>query len=972
MWEQGLGGAFLHAREGLIIPYLSKEWMNMIEVAVDESKKLGFDAWLYDEDKWPSGSVGLRITNLGEDYIEKTIVCKEISKNEIDKYLKDDHTIGVFTCIKDNNNIKYLKKIENKEAVHSNETVLVTCIKAGTGAQNKGEFVDLLDKKVMDRFIEWTHEAYYRRFGKEFGKTIPGIFTDEPNYSFVPWTPKFPEYFKLKKGYDIINKLPYIFYDGEEAYKIRYDFWSTITDLFVENFSKRLYDWCDKHNLIFTGHYLYEDDLSSQISNIGAAMPHYEFEQMPGIDHLGRRIADPMLVKQVSSVAHQFGDRRVLSELYGTAGWNVSFEDLKWIGEWQYCLGVNFPCQHLSLYSLRGLRKRDFPASLHYQQPWWKHYHIFNKYIARLLFMLTRGEHSCDVCVIHPVTSGWVLMSSSGKPSKSIWQVNRNKNVDKISNEFVITSENLLKIHRDYDYADEKIMENHGKVENDKFIIGTKSYKVVIIPSGVTLRKKTFTLLKDFYNNGGKIICIKPTPYMIEGVKSDELIKFLDNMILINNDLQSLKSSLDSIYGPDVKILDKNGNDAHNIYYQRRLFNDKEIYFFVNISKNIFYEADILFKSKGMIERWDLETGKVKPVKCREKDGYLLITLPFAPTQSHLIVLNKSREPVQGSEQKEIIEREITLSRDWNYKRNDPNALTLDYCKYRLKYGKWSDWMPVWKAKKEIDNYHKNFDVWLKFQFFSSLSSPKDIHLVLETPEQFEISVNDRPVEYKDTGYFWDISFKKVRINEFVKDGLNTIILKCYYVGDVEKYLLTLNPDDRPEERNRLRYGTELENIYIIGSFRLSQAFPGKFSLVDETDRIISGDIGKQGYYFYPGSFSYFKEIEIKKKQNEKIYLCFDKVDAVVFDVKINDKNAGTLAWRPLRLEITDLIKNGKNRIEIEIFGSLRNLLGPLHHKAGELLWVSPYSFVDEKNWTDEYNFVDFGITGDVKLEFVK
>lgn len=52
------------------------------------------------------------------------------------------------------------------------------------------------------------------------------------------------------------------------------------------------------------------------------------------------------------------GEKNVISETYGVTGWDFTFEGQRHIGDWQYALGVNKRCQHLSLYSLTGGRKR--------------------------------------------------------------------------------------------------------------------------------------------------------------------------------------------------------------------------------------------------------------------------------------------------------------------------------------------------------------------------------------------------------------------------------------------------------------------------------------------------------------------------------------------------------------------------------------------------------------------------------------
>ena len=58
MKDKGMGGAFIHSREGLETPYLSDEWMDDVEASIHCAREEGMELWIYDEDKWPSGSVG--------------------------------------------------------------------------------------------------------------------------------------------------------------------------------------------------------------------------------------------------------------------------------------------------------------------------------------------------------------------------------------------------------------------------------------------------------------------------------------------------------------------------------------------------------------------------------------------------------------------------------------------------------------------------------------------------------------------------------------------------------------------------------------------------------------------------------------------------------------------------------------------------------------------------------------------------
>lgn len=918
MKDKGMGGFFMHARVGRITPYLSREWMDRIKTCVQEAKKIGMNAWLYDEDGWPSGFAGGKVVAKNKNYRLKLLEIKR-SRGKGKKYS--------FSFI-------YAPYADN-------------WLFEGFC------YIDTLNPEAVDAFIESTHEAYYKEVGKEFGKTVPGIFTDEPNYIhhpgykgkgyLFPWTDKFPAYFKKKNGYDIREHLINLIDEIGSYHKIRYDYWRAITELFIESYSKRIYYWCERHNLKYTGHYMCEDSLRLQIKWIGAAMPHYEYMHIPGIDHLNRQIGHHLLtIKQVSSVAHQLGRERVLSELYGCSGWDLSFEGQKWIGDWEYALGINFRCQHLCLYTLRGCRKRDYPPSIYYQQPWWKYHKKIADYFARLSLMLSQGKFACDILVLHPIESAW-----------SIYTPRSSEKVDKLNKSFFNLSQFLCELHQDYDYGDEGLMEKYAQVKGDKLIVGEMEYKLVIVPPAITLRGNTFNLLKRFLRGGGKIIAVKPLPYLIEGEESEQLQTFFKNkgMKIIGEGKAILKKTLSEMLPASVEMVDERGKDIGKIYYHQRKIGNKRIYFFANIDREKSFCASIKIEGEGYLEEWDLDTGEIRPLPSSVRDGYTLFTLSFAPVESHLVVLRpgEEREKVVEKEKELKLTETITLKNIWNIQRLDPNALTLDYCQYQMGEKRWSKNMPVWKVQKKIKERGKEgIQVKLRYHFELQTESGKgkSIYLVLETPEKYVLKVNGREVAPANLEDWWvDISFKKIDIAEAVKRGGNIIELSYDYKEDVE-----------------------LESCYLIGDFGVEVKDNKKFVLVGEKDRLKTGDWVKQGYPFFAGTIAYTQKGKVKKNGDERIFIELDKVKGIVIKVIINGREIGLLAWPPYRLEVTEAMRDGENEIRIEVTNSLRNLLGPHHHKEGELISVGPGSWSDEANWVDEYNFVKCGLLGRVKL----
>ena len=94
MHKQGLGGFFMHARGGLQTAYLSPEWMECVNACLDEAKKLGMEAWLYDENGWPSGFGGGLVNGLGINYQAKYLRYEIIDAAEA---AGRENTLGLYS-----------------------------------------------------------------------------------------------------------------------------------------------------------------------------------------------------------------------------------------------------------------------------------------------------------------------------------------------------------------------------------------------------------------------------------------------------------------------------------------------------------------------------------------------------------------------------------------------------------------------------------------------------------------------------------------------------------------------------------------------------------------------------------------------------------------------------------------------------------------------------------------------------------
>ncbi|RJS91916.1 hypothetical protein CW705_03365 [Candidatus Bathyarchaeota archaeon] len=570
--EKGFGGYFMHARVGLTTPYLSDEWMNCVNACLEEGKKMNLESWLYDEDKWPSGFAGGLVPAKSEEYRMRFLKIEEVKASDVSELLKDPSVQAVFEAsFSQSQELEKFKRITGPEEVSGAGRLLAFKVEIDRSRSNwfNGEtYVDLLNPRTTEEFLKVTLEAYAEKFKNEFGEFMPGIFTDEPNYArgnYVPWSKELPEYFKRLNGYDLLDKLPLLYFKGKGYRKIRHDFWRTVTLRFVESFTKPYAERCEKYGIKLTGHMLCEDNLDIQIRRTGAAMPHYEYMQIPGIDHLGRNINDPLTLKQCSSVAHQFGRTRILSELFGCSGHSMTFEDQKWIGDFHLALGITFFCPHLTLYTMKGDAKRDFPPTFSYHQPYWDHFKLINDYFARACYVCSQGKFETEILVLHPISSAWATFNpSSEKPDPELWKYNE---------ELTKLQDILLGLHRDFDYGDEIIISRHGCVKEDKFIVNKSVYRIVIVPPSLTWSERTVNLLEKFLDAGGKVLFVGETPRLIDAEPNEERwsnILSHPNVEKAKNERKALAEVLDRILERTISITGGDGEEIEDILVHHR------------------------------------------------------------------------------------------------------------------------------------------------------------------------------------------------------------------------------------------------------------------------------------------------------------------------------------------------------------------------------------------------------------------
>ena len=256
--EMGFGGFHMHCRAGMSTEYLSDDFMKLVKSCVKKAKKEDMLAWTYDEDRWPSGFAGGIVTR-DKEYRKRVIVFSP-EPPDSDKLLNLGHNdmvkgahidYGRYDIVLNSNGeLESYSRLSDGETPKGKVYYAYVGVDEPTPRFNNQTYVDTLNPAAIKRFIDVTYEAYKNAVGKEFGKTVPAIFTDEPQFarkirlSFpestepvkLPWTDDLDTTYSEKYGESLVDALPELIWDLPDGKisTVRYRYHSHVCERFTE------------------------------------------------------------------------------------------------------------------------------------------------------------------------------------------------------------------------------------------------------------------------------------------------------------------------------------------------------------------------------------------------------------------------------------------------------------------------------------------------------------------------------------------------------------------------------------------------------------------------------------------------------------------------------------------------------------------------------------------------------------------
>ncbi len=116
------------------------------------------------------------------------------------------------------------------------------------------------------------------------------------------------------------------------------------------------------------------------------------------------------------------------------------------------------------------------------------------------------------------------------------------------------------------------------------------------------------------------------------------------------------------------------------------------------------------------------------------------------------------------------------------------------------------------------------------------------------------------------------------------------------------------------------------------------------------------------GMPFYSWGVNYSREFTIEKPEG-KYLISLNKWKGTIAEVYVNGQKATSIAFPPYESDVSGLLKEGNNKIDIKVVGSLKNLLGPHFNNPAPGL-VSPWLWRNVRSYPPgkDYQILDYGL----------
>ena len=937
--SSGIDEFFIYAGEGISLPFLEDKWFEVVEWMVGEVKKRNMHVWIYDDLNWPSGTANGMMVHEHPEYRSRSLNGRKMALPPGETFFFNETAApeGVFIRRDPKGNWERIELDKNfswlngtgKEVElfyvflqYYNYAMMTSCDAANSQAYRG--YCDLLNPDAVKCWMGYIHEKYYQRFPQEFGKTVRGFFFDEPftmhyvywpGYQCLPWTPGLYEKFQKRFGYDFRDWLPELFYEvnnktNPRVEKIREDFWTLLSDISANAFSKTIADWCEAHHVQSTGHLVGEEcqvDGRFRMLFNGSIWKHLSKHQIPGMDlltdnspyHMDTTAhwygADPnfrrifsLTVKQPCSTARYTGAKRVMAEAMGVNAANTALNREKVSFDWLAGNGVSMLDDNTLVYTISDFAKNGL-TNKHWTQPFFKYYGIFSEYVRTMSRFASENYLDAQTCVF--VSDASIYATT---PAAFDAPIATN---DLFSEPLMATFDALLKDHVEFELLFDDVLLD-AKISKGTLMPPNSTFKTIIVPQMTYMPPAIAKKLAQFSKSGGQVIFVGARPQR----GADDLSGLQNCQMLMNTDKNFSKKLTAMIKERPYRLVGDGVDMVFSALRGKTLLlsnqSDKRVTFELKTSLPKPWKAT----TPGDDNAWDFKG----------------TTVVLEPEQS-LLLESGAKATGKLPVSYDIPSTGTPIApKTWDYELSRPNNARPCFEIGLAPNGQSLDditcWIPCGRdGKHTLDFSPEECPEYWARATFTVKDVPEKLLLVADTDLNDKVLVNGKSFTKSKSYELWDSFNVAFDISSAIKKGVNTIAVHIKTSPHACRAISVYHINEM------------LQPLVLHGAFGVQYNDARRETILTKLPKSLAlGDLTTQGLPSYLGEVTL--KTTVKCAKPKAVFL--PDVCAGANTVAVNGTTLGTRLWGPYAYDTeTATWKKGENEIAVTVCSTLGQLL---------------------------------------------
>lgn len=704
--------------------FCGESWWKDMDVILDEARNRGMKVWILDDSHFPTGFANGAMKEQPDQLCRQSICChtyrvhagenflippeelmhpipfkknmiEEFALRERQREFADDSLFSVIAVRNDTwactiNLMPYVKDRMLSWKVPDGEwNIFLLHLSRNQGYHRS--YINMMDTSSCKVLLDAVYEPHYARYSADFGTTIAGFFSDEPElgnghmYDMddefgsnkdYPWSQELEQ--ELRKQFEP-EKFLYLLWDNdakpEMKAKVRYSYMNTVTQLVKRDFSLQIGNWCRKHGVQYIGH-LIEDN--NHHSRTGSSLGHYfrglAGQDMAGIDDIGGQVFPQgedlcygkgtlryrdgefyhyLLGKLASSAAaiEPLKKGNSVCEIFGNYGWSEGIRLEKYLVDHFLVRGINHFVPHA--FSPKKFPDPDCPPHFYANgyNPQYRHFGKLMSYVNRVCTLISGGYHVAPIGILYHAEADWC---GKHMTDDKVGHILADRQI-----EYDILPVDIFNVPKEY----------RMHINKKTLCVNTQQYSTVIIPYTQFITSALANAIIEMKKAGIKVLFIEDYPDGICDSPAEQNYSVSDNLKESSEvvPLDNLIGKLDDLAVCELSLIPKNDRIRY-LHYTH--FDGMELWMFVNEGTEK-YQGNIQFsaiKDNKLFYRYDAWNNRILEAEF-ETQGILL---DIEPLHSVLYIMEEKTDVNQIQEfniypwESATVKEEILFEQEWS------------------------------------------------------------------------------------------------------------------------------------------------------------------------------------------------------------------------------------------------------------------------------------------------------------------